>query len=47
MATIESEVSPTKNHSVKLADLKSATKYYYQTGEISGFHAFDPEKHWC
>lgn len=46
MATIELEASPTKNHSIKLSDLKPATKYFYQVGEVSGFQAFDPDKHW-
>ena len=46
MATIELEASPTKNHSIKLSDLKPATKYFYQVGEVSGFQAFDSDKHW-
>ncbi len=46
IATIELEESPTKNHSVKLSNLKPATKYFYQAGEISNFYNFDPEKHW-
>lgn len=46
MSTVKLEGSPTKNHSVKLTDLKPATKYYYQTGKIESFHAFDAEKHW-
>ena len=46
LATIELEISPTKNHSVKLPNLEPATRYYYQTGKIGGFNAFDPEKHW-
>ena len=46
MAAIELETSVKKNHIVKLTNLKPATRYYYQIGEINGFHAFDPEKHW-
>jgi hypothetical protein len=46
MSAIESEQSPAKNHSVKLSKLKPATRYYYQTGTISGSHEYDKEKHW-
>ena len=46
LATIELESSPTKNHIVKLPNLKPDTRYYYQTGKMGGFNAFDPEKHW-
>lgn len=46
MATIELEDAPVKNHSVRLSGLKPATKYYYQVGEVSGFQAFDQDKHW-
>ncbi len=46
LADIELEDSPKKNHIVKLYNLKPATRYYYQIGEIGGFQDFDPEKHW-
>ena len=46
LATIELESKPTKNHIVKLPNLKPGTRYYYQTGKVGGFNAFDPEKHW-
>ena len=46
MGTIELETSPVKNHSLKLSNLKPATKYYYQTGEISRYYDFDVKKHW-
>lgn len=46
MSTIELEDSPTKNHIVKLTQLKPATKYYYQVGEVGGFQEFDPDRHW-
>ena len=46
LATIKLEGSATKNHIVKLSDLKPGTRYYYQTGKTDGFNAFDPEKHW-
>ena len=46
MAAIELEDAPVKNHSVRLSGLKPATKYYYQVGEVSGFQAFDQDKHW-
>jgi len=46
MSAIESEQSPVKNHGVKLSRLKPATRYYYQTGTISGSHDYDAEKHW-
>lgn len=46
MASVELEESPRKKHSLKLTNLKPATRYYYQVGEINGFHEFDPEKHW-
>ena len=46
LATIELESLPTKNHSVKLPNLKPGTRYYYQTGKMDGFNDFDPDKHW-
>ena len=46
LATIEVESSPTKNHIVKLPNLKPGTRYYYQTGKMSDFNAFNPEKYW-
>ena len=46
MSVIELEQSPTKNHTVKLSNLKPATRYYYQTGAIGGYHEFDAEKQW-
>ncbi len=46
LATIEIESSATKNHIVKLSNLKPYTQYYYQTGNTDSFNAFDPEKHW-
>jgi predicted phosphodiesterase len=46
LATIELESSPTKNHIVKLPNLEPGTRYYYQTGKMGAFNAFDPEKHW-
>jgi len=46
MSAVESEQSPAKNHGVKLSSLKPATRYYYQTGTISGSHDYDSEKHW-
>ena len=44
--TIERGNSPTKNHIVKLANLKPGTRYYYQEGKTGDFHAFNPEIHW-
>ena len=44
--TIELERSATKNHVVKLPNLKPYTRYYYQTGKMGGFNTFNPEKHW-
>ena len=46
MPNIEIEPSPAKNHSVKLSNLRPATRYYYQTGMISGFHEDKTEKQW-
>jgi predicted phosphodiesterase len=46
LATIELESSATKNHIVKLPNLKPGTRYYYQTGKMSDFNAFNPEKYW-
>lgn len=46
MASVELEDSVTKDHRVVLSDLKPATKYYYQVGELNNFRAFDASKHW-
>ena len=46
MSAIESEQSPAKNHSVRLSNLKPATRYYYQTGTITGSHKHNAEKQW-
>lgn len=46
MSNVRLENSRSKNHIVKLANLKPATRYYYNTGEIGNTHAFDPGKHW-
>jgi len=46
MASIELEDALKKSHGIKLANLKPATRYFYQIGDINGFHEFDPEKHW-
>ena len=46
LSTIELESSPTKNHTVKLSGLKPATRYYYQTGTISGFYQRNADRQW-
>lgn len=46
LSSIELEESPTKNHTVKLSNLKPATKYYYQTGEVDSFQNIDVEHQW-
>ena len=40
------EQSPAKNHSVKLSNLKPATRYYYQTGTIGDFYEDEAKKQW-
>ncbi len=46
LSTIELESSPTKNHTIKLSGLKPATRYYYQTGTISGFYQRNADRQW-
>jgi len=46
LSSIELESSKTKNHTVKLSGLKPATRYYYQTGTISGFDETNVSKQW-
>jgi len=46
LSNIQLEGSPTKNHSVKLINLKPATKYYYQTGEVGSFKDVDTQHQW-
>ena len=46
LSNIEVESSPSKNHTLKLSGLKPATRYYYQTGTISGFYEKDADKQW-
>ena len=46
LSSIELESSPRKNHTVKLSDLKPATRYYYQTGTISGFYQRNVDRQW-
>jgi len=46
LSAIEIETSPSKNHSLELSGLKPATRYYYQTGTISGFYEKDADKQW-
>jgi len=46
LSTIELESSPKKNHTVKLSGLKPATRYYYQTGTISGFYQRNADRQW-
>ncbi len=46
LSSIEMESSPTNNHTVKLDGLKPATRYYYQTGTISGFYQKSIERQW-
>ena len=46
MSIIELETSASKDHTVKLSNLKPATRYYYQIGAIDGYHEFDVEKQW-
>ena len=42
----EGESSPTKNHSVKLSNLKPATRYYYRTATLDGNDRPDAELQW-
>jgi acid phosphatase type 7 len=46
MSSIMIEGSSTKNHMAKLANLKPATKYYYQTGMVSGFSDNNLDEQW-
>lgn len=46
MSDIMLEGSSTKNHVIKLANLKPATRYHYQTGKVSGFSENNVEKQW-
>ena len=46
LSAIKIEGSPSKNHVVKLPNLKPATRYYYQTGTITTVHEYDAEKQW-
>jgi hypothetical protein len=46
LSTIELESSPVKDHVVKLSGLKPATRYYYQTGTISGFYEGKSKGQW-
>jgi len=46
LSTIELEASPLKNHTIKLTGLKPATRYYYQTGTISGFNEKNSKNQW-
>lgn len=46
MSSLGLESAKTKNHRMKLGNLKPATRYYYQTGDIGRSHFFDPGKHW-
>jgi predicted phosphodiesterase len=46
LAVIELENAPKKNHMVKLRNLKPGTRYFYQIGEINGFHDFDEARDW-
>ena len=46
MSAVEPEPLPAKNHSVKLTNLKPATRYFYQTGTITGSHEDNTEKQW-
>ena len=46
LATIELESSATTNHIVKLPNLESGKRYYYQTGKTGSFNVFDPKMHW-
>lgn len=46
LSVIELENAPKKNHMVKLRNLKPATRYFYQIGEINGFHEFNEARDW-
>jgi len=46
MSDIMLEGSSTKNHMVRLHNLKPATRYYYQTGNVSGFSDNNSEEQW-
>lgn len=46
LSTVDLEQSPTKNHTVKLTNLKPATRYYYQIGTVSSSEVEDAQKQW-
>jgi hypothetical protein len=46
MPSIMLEGSSTKNHLVRLTNLKPGTRYYYQTGSISGYDNTNIHKQW-
>jgi hypothetical protein len=46
LSQIKLEASPTKNHTIKLSNLKPATKYYYQTGEVGSSQKVDTRHQW-
>lgn len=46
LSTIELENAAKKNHMVKLRNLEADTRYFYQIGEINGFHEFDGQRNW-
>lgn len=46
MERIVLENSSSKNHIIKLTDLKPATLYYYQVGDLSSELVSDPEINW-
>ena len=46
MPSIMIEGSSTKNHMVRLTNLKPGTRYYYQTGRVSGYDNTNIEKQW-
>lgn len=46
MPKIMLEGSSTKNHIVRLTNLKPGTRYYYQTGSISGYDNNNIKKQW-
>ncbi len=46
LARIEIDKDTTTDHILKLTNLKPATRYYYQVGDISGFSEYDAEKNW-
>jgi hypothetical protein len=46
LSQIKLEASSTKNHTIKLSNLKPATKYYYQTGEVGSSQKVDTLHQW-